>query len=166
MTAPSPSQALCPVDGCQHMFDLTVTSVADNALADVFGFGVLAAVHRNKQALDHEQAMADHFAEHTMIEFLASLVKANRRVARAESTAEDQHDRAERLARQLHPRAGDLVKGWADEGGSAQGILMTTEEFSAGTAVGDLPTYYAAIRLQPSGQIVVVMRESLRGVEP
>jgi hypothetical protein len=164
MTAPSPAQtaARCPVDGCTHEFDLTVKLVADTALANVFGLGVLAAAHRNQQIADHERALDVHFRTHTTLEFVRSLIKAEARAA----SAEDLHDRLVKLARRLSPQPGDLVKGWIDEGGSAQGVLLTDEEAKAASEWPDLPSYYAVVKLSPSGQVVTVMRDSLRGVEP
>lgn len=167
MTAPSPARttALCPVDGCGHLFDLTVKTVPENALADVFGFGVMAALHRHHSITDHEHALEQHFRTHTTLEFVTSLVKANKRLAESESTAEDLHDRLVKLARRLDPQPGDLVKGWIDEGGSTQGVLLTNEEAAQETEIKDFPSYYAAVKAQPSGQVSVVMRESLRGVD-
>jgi hypothetical protein len=165
VTAPSPSRALCPVEDCQHEFDLTVPSIPANALAEVFGFGVMAAVHQNRKVAEREQELGDHFRTHTTAELVRSIVKANQRLAAAESTAEDLHDRLVKLARLLNPQPGDLVKGWIDEGGSAQGVLLSNEEAVMATEVEKLPTYYAAIKTQPAGNVVVVMRESLRGVE-
>lgn len=165
MTAPSPSRALCPVEDCQHEFDLTVPSIPANALAEVFGFGVMAAVHQSRAVAGKEQELGDHFRTHTTAELVRSIVKANKRCAAAESTAEDLHDRLVKLARRLSPQPGDLVKGWIDEGGSAQGVLLTVEEAKTATEWPDLPSYYAVLRLSPSGQTVTVMRESLRGVE-
>lgn len=166
MTAPSPTRtALCPVHGCGHLFDLTIKPIDPEALAGVFGFGVFSAAARSQQVAEYERQLDEHFRTHTTAEFVESIVKADRRAAAAESTAEDQHEKAEKLARRLSPLPGDFVKGWRDEGGSAQGTLLSNAEFKAGTPVGDLPTYYAAIKVEPSGDVVVVMRESLRGVE-
>lgn len=166
MTAPSPArtEALCPVDGCGHLFDLTVPSIPPNALAEVFGYGVMAAVHRHSKLADREQELGDHFRTHTTAELVRSIVKANQRLAAAESTAEDLHAKAEKLARRLSPLPGDLVKGWS-ENGSAQGVLLSVEEAKTATEWPDLPSYYAVLKLSPSGTTVTVMRESLRGVE-
>jgi hypothetical protein len=157
--------AVCPVDGCGQLFDLTVAPVADNALAEIFGFGVMAAVDRNRQITEHEQTRANHFAEHQLADFVASLHKANKRLAESESTCEDLHDRLVKLARRLDPQPGDLVKGWIDEGGSAQGILLNDEEAKAASEWPELPSYYAVLKLSPAGNTVMVMRESLKGVE-
>lgn len=167
MTAPSPTRtALCPVDGCGHLFDLTIAAVDPGALAGVFGFGVFSAAARSQQVAEYERRLDVHFRTHTTAEFVDSIVKADRRAAAAESTSEDLHDRLVKLARRLSPQPGDLVKGWIDEGGSAQGVLLTVEEAETATEWPDLPSYYAVLRLSPSGQTVTVMRESLKGVEP
>lgn len=166
MTTPSPARtALCPVDGCPHEFDLTIKPVPVTALADVFGLGVLAAAHQHHGLVEHERELDRHFRTHTTIEFVRSLVKANQRLAASESTCEVLHEKAEKLARRLSPLPGDFVKGWIDEGGSAQGILLTNEEAAQETEIKDFPSCYAAVKAQPSGQVSVVMRESLRGVD-
>jgi hypothetical protein len=172
VTAPSPSRALCPVEDCQHEFDLTVPSIPANALAEVFGFGVMAAVHQNRAIAGKEQELGDHFRTHTTAELVRSIVKAKKRAVSAESTCEelestleDLRERVEKLTRLLNPQPGDRVKGWLDDGPPTTGILLSDEEAAADRAPGPPPApYYASIRVA-SGNVFVVLRESLRGAE-
>lgn len=165
MTAPSPSRAFCPIEDCQHEFDLSVRTVPENALSEVFGFGVMAAAHRQHSLVEHERALDEHFQTHSRLDFIRSIVHANQGRVAAESAAAALHEQVKRLTRLLNPQPGDRVKGWLDDGPPTTGILLSDEEAAADRAPDPPPApYYASIRVA-SGNVFVVLRESLRGAE-
>jgi len=148
----------CPLPACVWELEFTPAEVPETALEAVFGRHVLTSVARMSDLERLEGELREHFAGHGTPEFVRALSEQSQEIERLK-------ERASKYRRLLHPEPGDFVKGWIDEGGSAQGVLMSAEEFAAGTPVGDLPTYYAAIKTQPADTVVVVMRASLRGVE-
>lgn len=60
----------CPVLDCAWEIDTTPPDIGDGALADVFGWGVMAATHRHTVAIDNERKAEAHLKSHTVIEWV------------------------------------------------------------------------------------------------
>jgi hypothetical protein len=158
VTAPAWQKIRCPLPSCIWEIEFEPAEVPDSALAAVFGPGVMTSIARTQDIQRLEDQLREHFEKHSLPEFVQALREQSQDIERLKA-------RAEKFRRQLNPQPGDFVKGWIDEGGSAQGILLTPEEATAAMEAVVLPTYYAAVKTQPAGNVVTVMRESLRGVE-
>jgi hypothetical protein len=60
----------CPVLECEWELDTTPPDTAPGALADVFGWGVVALHHRNTVATNNERKAEAHLQSHTVIEWM------------------------------------------------------------------------------------------------
>lgn len=71
--APNTTVLRCPVKGCDFTHVEDTTPVAPEALAGVFGFGVMTAVALHQRAWRLEGVLERHFDTHTPLDWLRTV---------------------------------------------------------------------------------------------
>lgn len=75
---------VCPVDGCGWLHTRIPPMVEPDALASVFGVGVMSAVAKARELQETEQLVRQHMAGHTDEEYLRTITRLQGRVAELE----------------------------------------------------------------------------------
>lgn len=78
MTAPESATVeviACPLDNCEWQHAEPTVDVPGNALAGVFGFGVMANVAHVQRAQRVETALSKHFANHKTAHYLRTITR-------------------------------------------------------------------------------------------
>lgn len=147
----------CVIEKCdwRHVIAYPDPRITEHSLADIFGPGVFAATANAQVQREAEEAIAEHYRSHSILELFQTCARRTVELGEAQATVVKLH-------RLLHPEPGDKVFGYTDGGARIEGILMTTPIIYGITVAPHEAVIGFAEFGEPKKEIV--FRDSLRGL--